>query len=729
MVLRSFTQDSPAAPRDTSLSISGHGRPHPAARNGEVGAAMSFVRLLEIFHGISCPGGVFHRGDTSHGGAGRLLPSLVAALIGIALSVTAGFVVSRSENRHANLEFHAVAENNYMVLQNALNEFTNKLLTLRALFDSSDDRVTRREFEAFARPHLQYSSAIQTLSWVPRVRRDARAAHEHAAASDGLKEYRIRAAAADAGPYAEQEEYYPIFYSTVPRTSRLYGLDLRSEPSTLAELERARDEDKLVFSEVPALVSADGEQHGYVFSLPIYHRDAPHDTVSDRRRNLLGFVHGSFITAKMIDTVLEDASVPRGLDLLFFEPECAQEAPPVYVHGSRLRRGPLEPKPLLVLATEPHWSRNLVAGNTPWMKLVAAPMPGGPLMANHDRAWIVLVSGFVITGGVATYLFALARHADHLSRANRRISELAETDALTGLANRRSFTERLDAAFAGSRRGARPFALLYFDLDHFKDVNDTLGHPIGDALLRQVAARVKGATGANDVVARFGGDEFAVLQTDVGDLPSAGALATEIGAVIAAPYVIEGNVVRTTASIGVSRYSVEIAGPDTMMMQADLALYRAKEDGRNCFQFHSGDLDREVQERVTIADEMRGAIERGELELYYQPQVELVSRKIVGVEALMRWNHPTRGLVPPSVFIPIAERTGSIVPLGRWAFDEACRQHKVWLGQGIAPNLTAVNVSALQFKRSSELEREIAESLGRHGVAPGMMEIELTETV
>jgi len=691
---------------------------------------MPFVPSLDASHRVSCPSEAFRLDSTPRGGAGRHLPSLVAALIGIALSVAAAFVVSLSEDRHANLEFGAIAETHYMVLQNALKEYTNKLLTLRALFDASDDQVTRREFEAFARPHLQYGSAIQTLSWVPHVRRDERAAYELAAAADGLEGFRIKDASTDGGgSYAEQEEYYPIFYSTVPKASRLYGFDLRSEPPTLAELERARDEDQLVFSEVPALVSADGKQPGYIFSLPIYRWGAPHDTVAERRRNLVGFVHGSFITAQMIETVLNEGSVSRGLDLHFFQPETGQNAQPVYAHGSRLRSVPLAPKPLSALESGPHWSRMLFAGTTPWMTLVAAPMPGGPLTASHDRAWIVLISGLVITSGVATYLFALARHTDRLSRANRKIHELAETDALTGLANRRSFTERLDAAFAGSRRGARPFALLYFDLDHFKDVNDTLGHPIGDALLRQVAARVKGTTRANDVVARFGGDEFAVLQTDVGDLTSAGALATEIGTVIAAPYVIEGNVVGTTASIGVSRYSAEIAGPDNMMMQADLALYRAKEDGRNCFRFHGRQLDLEVQARVTIADELRGAIERGELELYYQPQVELVSRKIVGVEALMRWNHPTRGLVPPSVFIPIAERTGSILPLGRWAFDEACRQHKVWLGQGIAPNLTAVNVSALQFKRSSELEREIAESLARHGVAPGMMEIELTESV
>jgi EAL domain-containing protein (putative c-di-GMP-specific phosphodiesterase class I) len=166
-----------------------------------------------------------------------------------------------------------------------------------------------------------------------------------------------------------------------------------------------------------------------------------------------------------------------------------------------------------------------------------------------------------------------------------------------------------------------------------------------------------------------------------------------------------------------------------MMIQADLALYRAKEDGRNCYRFHSAGLDREVEERVTITEDLRGAVDRGEVELHYQPQVALSSGRIVGMEALMRWNHPTRGPIPPSTFIPIAERTGLILSLGRWALDEACRQMREWIAQGIAPKLMAVNVSALQFRVSSDLERNIADSLAKYGIAPELLELELTESV
>jgi diguanylate cyclase len=271
--------------------------------------------------------------------------------------------------------------------------------------------------------------------------------------------------------------------------------------------------------------------------------------------------------------------------------------------------------------------------------------------------------------------------------------------------------------------------VLYFDLDDFKDVNDTLGHASGDELLRQVAERLVGAVRHTDVVGRLGGDEFAVLQSHSAEPIATGALAARICAAAAEPYVIGHNVVRVSASIGISLYAGDIAGAEAMLMQADLALYRAKEDGRNCYRFHSADLDRHVRERVILAEELRAGVERGQFELHYQPQVELESGRIVGLEALLRWNHPERGLIAPAVFIPVAERTATIVALGNWAFDAACRQLKQWQERGIAPPLLAVNFSALQFKGSGDLDREIAATLARWNVAPTSIEVELTESV
>ena len=199
--------------------------------------------------------------------------------------------------------------------------------------------------------------------------------------------------------------------------------------------------------------------------------------------------------------------------------------------------------------------------------------------------------------------------------------------------------------------------------------------------------------------------------------------------VVAVPFRIGGTDVRVSASIGISSYTPDLNDPEDMMTQADLALYRAKAEGRNCFRFHSAELDEKVHERVTIAEELRVGLDRRELELYYQPIVELASRRIVGLEALVRWNHPTRGLLYPGSFIAVAETTGSIVALGRWAFDDACRQFRAWQDQGIAPAVVSVNLSAAQFRGAPHLELDIAASLTKWGIAADTMELELTESV
>jgi diguanylate cyclase (GGDEF)-like protein len=349
---------------------------------------------------------------------------------------------------------------------------------------------------------------------------------------------------------------------------------------------------------------------------------------------------------------------------------------------------------------------------------------GGERFAETEfstRAWIVLAAGVLISAALVAYMWVS-------ELAKVQVSELARTDPLTALANRRAFLERLTQAIAAIKRGGRPFAVLSLDLDGFKNVNDTLGHPIGDALLREVAERLRKSIREVDLVARFGGDEFAILQMDATDSLAAGTLADRVARTLAAPYTIGGNEVHVSASIGISLYSTEVAGPEAVMTQADLALYRAKEDGRNCFRFHNESLDRQVHERMTFADELHVAIERGELEVYYQPQVTLNSGRIIGVEALICWNHPKRGLLLPSIFIPTAERSGSILPLGQWLFADACRQLRLWHDQGIAPPVVGVSISAVQFKNPSALKIDVAESLSKWGVNPGNFEFGLTES-
>ena len=288
-------------------------------------------------------------------------------------------------------------------------------------------------------------------------------------------------------------------------------------------------------------------------------------------------------------------------------------------------------------------------------------------------------------------------------KAADKITILARTDALTGLANRATFIDRLRQSFAAAKRGANPFAVLYLDLDRFKDVNDTLGHVAGDLLLKSVAERLKGCTRETDLVARLGGDEFAILQADLVDLANAGALASKTHDALAAPYPLGDTEMHISASIGISPYLSETADSDKMLAQADLALYRAKDEGRDQYFFHTEDLDREVRDRLALANDLRHALEHGELELHYQPQVEVATGRIVGMEALIRWNHPTRGLIKPGDFLPIVEKTPLIVTLGQWVLDHACEQMNAWREAGIAPPILAINLALWQLRTGDEL--------------------------
>ncbi len=313
--------------------------------------------------------------------------------------------------------------------------------------------------------------------------------------------------------------------------------------------------------------------------------------------------------------------------------------------------------------------------------------------------------------------------------AEVKIAQLARTDALTGLDNRMTFGDQLRQAFANAQREARAFAVLYLDLDRFKEVNDTLGHHAGDRLLQEVARRLRDVTRAVDVVARLGGDEFAIVQAGVDDSAAAGTLAEKLIEIVSAPYAIDGNDLRIGVSIGISLFDITVNSPDALLMQADQALYRAKHAGRGQYRFHSDEIDSEVRAHMTLAEDLRSALARNELEMRYQPQVELSSGKIVGMEALLRWNHPTRGLMLPEDFLPIAEKYGIMQQLGRWAMDTACRQMSLWRAAGMNVPVVAINIALAQIKMGREFVRDVIDSIARWDLRPADIELDVTELV
>ena len=311
-------------------------------------------------------------------------------------------------------------------------------------------------------------------------------------------------------------------------------------------------------------------------------------------------------------------------------------------------------------------------------------------------------------------------------QAEERVAWLARNDALTGLPNRTVFAAQLREAIARSSRGAGPLAMMYLDVDHFKDINDTLGHATGDLLLRALAKRLQGVLRSIDKVARLSGDEFAILATQT-DESGAAALAEKIIGAISLPFVLGDDRIRITGSIGIAVHDKDNESPDSLMGKADLALYRAKAEGRSTFRFFTDSMHSEMRQRVSLLADLRQAIENHELFLVYQPEVDLQSGAVSTLEALVRWHHPQRGTILPGEFIPLAENNGLMDPLGRWVVRSACQQVRKWLDHGIDVPVMAINVSPVQLKGPGDLSVQIAEALRETGISPRQLEIELTE--
>ncbi len=303
-----------------------------------------------------------------------------------------------------------------------------------------------------------------------------------------------------------------------------------------------------------------------------------------------------------------------------------------------------------------------------------------------------------------------------------RNAELAERDALTGLANRKAFRDRLAERLAATEQGGPATAVLYVDLDRFKAVNDTLGHPVGDALLRKVADRFKSVLREGDLVARLGGDEFAIIQSGPPQPAAATALAARLVDLISRAYAVDGHVLHIGASVGVALSPDNGFEPDILLKNADLALYRAKAEGRGCHRFFERGMDERVQARRLMEIDLRRALALKELQLVYQPQLDVATNTIVGFEALIRWHHPTRGEVPPAQFIPLAEEIGVINAIGEWVLRTACKQAASWP----VPVSIAVNLSPLQFLGGKLLETVVS-VLAQSELPPSRLELEITE--
>jgi diguanylate cyclase (GGDEF)-like protein/PAS domain S-box-containing protein len=339
----------------------------------------------------------------------------------------------------------------------------------------------------------------------------------------------------------------------------------------------------------------------------------------------------------------------------------------------------------------------------------------------------VSISAVRDVAGKITHYFSIFSDITERKLAEERIHNLAYYDVLTELPNRALLYQLVDQALAEARRNRQHGAILFIDLNRFKPINDTLGHGVGDRLLKLIGRRLREALRNEDVVARLGGDEFVVALFDIAKRDHAGVVAQKILAAFEAPFVIDHHELRIGAAVGISIYPQDGFDTETLLRLSDIAMYRAKKTGVDGYAYYSHEMNQRALDRLKTENSLRHAIERNELLLHYQPKVDLASGRIVGAEALVRWKHPEQGMIPPGDFVPVAEETNLIVQISAWVLDEALRQACAWRDAGLPPVKVAVNLSARDF--SPSLPQRVAAALAAHGIGPEWLELEITESM
>ena len=366
--------------------------------------------------------------------------------------------------------------------------------------------------------------------------------------------------------------------------------------------------------------------------------------------------------------------------------------------------------------------RAAMHGAGPWHGEIVGKRKNGDLFPQS-----VAISVARNDEGDITHSFSIFSDISVLRAAEERMQRLVNYDSLTGLPNRSLLNQLVGHALTAARRTNNHGALLVIDLNRFTSINDTLGHDVGDELLRQVGQRFRKALRDEDVLARIGGDEFVAALLDIQKREHSGIVAENLLAALRAPFIIESNALHVGASIGISVYPDDALDTAELLRFADVAMKRVQENGEGGYLFYSPEMNQRAKDRWRLEGELRKALSGGELLLYYQPKVSLRSGRIVGSEALIRWRHPERGMVPPGDFIPVAEETGVILELGNWVLEEACRQLSVWMDSGVDMPPVAVNLSARQF--DAQLPARVLAVLDQYGVPPERLKLEITESL
>ena len=597
------------------------------------------------------------------------------------------------------------------------------------LFAASID-VTRENWRRYVTT-LRMEEAypgIQGIGYAPLVPHADKAAHLAALWKEGFTNYEVL-------PRGDRSVYIPVLFRE-PFDSfnrRALGFDMSTEPIRRKAMELARDTGAAALTGKVRLLGDSETQNSasVVMFMPVYEHNTSPITIDSRRAALKGYVFAPFRVRELIDVTLGERLTEAGVDLELFESVAIAKETLLYDRDRQPQFA--DPNFHALFVTQ----QTLEVGGQTWT-LVMRTLPRFENSIDRAQSWLILGGGTLLSLLLLGFLYSLAtQHANvhdrasqltqDLQQSEQRFRHLAHHDPLTGLPNRTLLQDQFARALGRARRSNNNLAILFIDLDRFKTINDSLGHSAGDALLREVADRIRLTVREFDTVARMGGDEFVILLTDLAEPADAGRVAQHVLVSLAKVTIIDGHPLHVTSSIGISLFPDDGEDFDELLKHADAAMYLAKENGRNGYQFFTSEIDVLAHGRLAVETGLRHALNNDEFELHYQPQIALPSGAIVGAEVLLRWRHPQRGLMAPDEFIPTAEDTGLIVPIGEWVLRTACAQYAEWRCRGLAPFRLAINLSARQL-RQANLADITQEILVANSIRGEELELEITET-
>jgi diguanylate cyclase (GGDEF)-like protein len=663
-------------------------------------------------------------------GVGRYLMIAWTAVIGSFASIALFITITSWQNHLASLRFTSTARSQLQTMNSVLEDATGLLLSMRAYFESLDHRVSGTEYQAFSRSLRERVVGLRDTGWAPRVAAAERAGFERAIRAAGEPDFEIRERNADGRLVraGDRNEYFPIIYSDPGAINRsILGFDLASEPMRNRAIARARANNRPAATPPLKLMNVQRPNGGVMSFIAVRNPAAP---TSDAPATVAGVVLGAFETEPMIANILASKLPMDTLEIYVFDPTGPPGTRLIYWHSATGKPFPAEAS----LLAGRHWQSTLDLVDQHW-GIIFAPSDKFDEAVQNWTAFAVLAGGLTFTGSIVFYLWltvcrtrqlerltaSLRETGEELRHRGARLAYLARHDTLTGLPNRMGFRDNVANELQQTRRGSG-LALLYLDLDRFKAVNDTLGHSAGDRLLCDVADRLRESVREVDSITRLGGDEFAIALTASEPARITEALAARIIDAVSRPYTINGQLVVVGVSIGIALADNDDADVDLLLRQADMALYAAKRNGRGTWRFFEPAMEFDAQTRSGLELDLRNALERDELELYYQPKISLADGQVRGLEALLRWNNPDRGLVMPGDFIQCAEETGLIMPIGAWVLHTALREAANWP----ACVRVAVNLSAYQLARD-DLAEAVEAALADAGQPGARLELEITE--